>query len=270
MAEEKPPFLSRRKFVASLVTAGVGSAALGTVAYGNCFPEVCMIAKLTVAGPASWTGKSALFLSDIHYGNFFGPKEAKALQAEVAKQKPDLIILGGDLGHTPSTDLTGFFAGWKPSCPVVFAPGNHDLEIGETDSPVLRQAAAAGVTVLCNRVQTWDGLRIVGWASALRYRQDLSLLRPPEPGFTLLLAHEPDVWDRHSQANVLQLAGHTHGGQIRLFGRPVRTPPLGRKYNLGIFTAPNQRTLLVSAGLGCTALPARLHCPPEFHRLEFV
>ena len=229
-----------------------------------------MIQKASVAGPAAWAGKTVLFLSDIHYGNFFGPKEAKALQAEVAAQKPDFIILGGDLGHTPQTDLTGFFAVWAPPCPVVFAPGNHDLEIGECDSPVLIQAAAAGVTVLCNQVETWNGLRIVGVASALRYRQDLALLRRREPGFTLLLAHEPDVWDRHAEPNVLQLAGHTHGGQIRLFDRPVRLSPLGRKYVRGSFTAANQRRLIVSAGLGCTALPARFNCPPEFHRLEFV
>jgi predicted MPP superfamily phosphohydrolase len=59
------------------------------------------------------------------------------------------------------------------------------------------------------------------------------------------------------------LAGHTHGGQIRLplFG-PVALPELGRKYVEGWFRF-GRLQLYVNRGLGTVGVPIRLNCPPE-------
>jgi len=268
MPDSSVTFFSRRKFLGTLAGAAAGAVAAGALAQDGRFPSGCRLRRATIAGPAGWVGKRAVFLTDLHFGNYFGAEDAARLQALVRAQKPDLVLMGGDLADTPQTNLEAFFAAWAPACPVLFAPGNHDLWVGARESAVMRQVAEAGITVLANRAEVWNGLRFVGLPSALRAYQQRSLLDGPE--LKIVLAHEPDLWDGYTQTDLVHLAGHTHGGQICLFGHPLRLPPLGRKYRLGRFTAAGNRTLIVSAGLGCVTVPARIGCPPEIQLLEFV
>jgi predicted MPP superfamily phosphohydrolase len=61
----------------------------------------------------------------------------------------------------------------------------------------------------------------------------------------------------------LTLCGHTHGGQVRLFGySPVVPSRFGNRYAYGHVVEKN-RNLIVSAGLGCSILPVRFGSPPE-------
>ena len=231
------------------------------------FPAACLVRSWRLPGPAGWAGKRILFVSDVHYGNFFGPTEAAALNALVRRQQPDLVAMGGDLAQTPTTELGEFFARWSPGCPTIFAPGNHDQASGLGGS-VLAQARAAGLTVLCNAREAWNGISLVGLPSALRARQDLALLQAP--GLKVVLGHEPDMWDNYRQPDLIHLAGHTHGGQVRLLDRPLRLPTLGRKYPLGQYTTGRNNSLFVSAGIGCVDVDIRLNCPPEIIKIEFV
>jgi uncharacterized protein len=76
----------------------------------------------------------------------------------------------------------------------------------------------------------------------------------------ILLAHEPDVAARVPARVALQLSGHTHGGQVRLFGwSPVA--PSGKKLAYGHVRM--NCDVIVSGGLGCSYLPFRLGVPPE-------
>lgn len=259
--------ITRRKFVLTLAGAGLGGTALGWWAGNTPFPRACALRRLNVPGPAGWVGRRAIFVTDVHYGFAFGPDEAAALNRLVRAQTPDLIFMGGDLAQTPGTDLGDFFAQWSPGCPTFFAPGNHDTG-ASPDSAVVQQARAAGVIVLSNSAETWDGLTIVGLPSALRMPQRRSVLKTR--GFKIVLAHEPDAWDHHRQADLLQLSGHTHGGQIRLGGGPLLLPELGKKYPLGLYSSDAHRTLFVSAGIGCTTVKQRINCPPELVQLRFV
>jgi uncharacterized protein len=231
------------------------------------FPKACAIRRERVPAPAGWAGKCLLFISDIHYGNFFGPAETASLNTLVRAEQPDGVLLGGDLAEEPKTDLDGFFAHWNPGCPTLFSPGNHDMD-HRRESDVERQVRLHNVVLLSNAVVSWRGLTLIGLPSALRARQRLSLLQ--RPGFKLVLAHEPDTWDWSTEPDLLQLAGHTHGGQVRLFGEPLALPPLGRRYPLGRFSRPGGGQLLVSAGIGCSGVHARVNCPPEICRLDFV
>src|SRR5580693_7353490 len=105
------------------------------------------------------------------------------------------------------------------------------------------------MTVLCNAAETWNGITFIGLPSALKMRQRRSLLQAS--GLKVVLGHEPDMWDRYDQSDLWHLAGHTHGGQIRFFGRPLSLPTLGRKYPLGVFSKARNNSLIVSAGIGC-------------------
>jgi predicted MPP superfamily phosphohydrolase len=78
----------------------------------------------------------------------------------------------------------------------------------------------------------------------------------------ILLAHEPDVAMRVPSRVALQLSGHTHGGQVRLFGWSPAVPTRYVKQ----FTYGHTRTncdVVVSGGLGCSIMPFRLGVPPE-------
>jgi hypothetical protein len=99
----------------------------------------------------------------------------------------------------------------------------------------------------------------------------------------ILLAHEPDIFPQVPERVALTLSGHTHGGQVRLFGySPVVPSRFGNRYAYGHivenaaageFTederrhpplrAGAERSLIVSGGLGCAILPVRFGIPPE-------
>ena len=258
--------ISRRRFLQTLLGAGLGGAACDLLTRDTPFPRSCRTRAVTIAAPAGWAARRALFVTDIHYGNLFGPAEAAALTAMIRRERPDLVLMGGDLAQTPETDLADFFAAWAPGCPTFFSPGNHDLD-RRAAGTIVPQARAAGLMVLDNTAECWKGVTLIGLPSALRERQRLSLLAAP--GFKIVLGHEPDEWDRYRRPGLLHLAGHTHGGQVRMLGRPLRLPALGRKYPLGVF-ARDGSTLVVSAGIGYTEIPVRINCPPQLIRLQFV
>jgi predicted MPP superfamily phosphohydrolase len=134
----------------------------------------------------------------------------------------------------------------------------------------------AGFTVLHNegvRVQTETrSLWIAGCDSAWAGHADMEAAmqgrQPDEP--CLALIHEPDLaFEADSQGADLILAGHTHGGQVRL-------PLLGAPYTLRMdprisiaagFQRIGQGLLHITAGLGHT-IPLRFLCPPEVAWLE--
>jgi predicted MPP superfamily phosphohydrolase len=79
----------------------------------------------------------------------------------------------------------------------------------------------------------------------------------------ILLAHEPDIFPRVPERVSLTLSGHTHGGQIRLFGySPVVPSRYGDRYAYG-HIVENGRNIIVSGGLGCSIAPIRFGVPPE-------
>jgi uncharacterized protein len=78
----------------------------------------------------------------------------------------------------------------------------------------------------------------------------------------ILLVHEPDVAMRVPSRVALQLSGHTHGGQVRLFGwSPVVPSRYGNRLAYG--HARINCDVIVSGGLGCSIMPFRLGVPPE-------
>jgi hypothetical protein len=80
----------------------------------------------------------------------------------------------------------------------------------------------------------------------------------------ILLVHEPDIFVKVPDRVALTIAGHTHGGQIRLpFVPPLWAPSAyGARFAYGHIVEQN-RHLIVSGGLGCSQVPLRLGVPPE-------
>lgn len=84
----------------------------------------------------------------------------------------------------------------------------------------------------------------------------------------ILMAHEPDIFPNVPDRVSLTISGHTHGGQVRIFGySPVVPSRFGTRYIYG-HKIEDGRNLIVSGGLGCSSLPVRLGSPPEIVLIE--
>jgi len=91
---------------------------------------------------------------------------------------------------------------------------------------------------------------------------DATLAKVTDDAPVILLAHEPDVAMRAPARVALQLSGHTHGGQVRLFGwSPVVPSRYGNRLAYGHIRV--NCDVIVSGGLGCSIMPFRLGVPPE-------
>ncbi|MCR4419077.1 MAG: metallophosphoesterase [Clostridia bacterium] len=225
--------------------------------------------------PPGLEGLTIVHLSDLHYGfGHFRRQEAVSRLLEmVGSLRPELIVFTGDLldrTADPRLPATRPFAGLSAPLGVYAVLGNHDHRFGP--DVISRSLETSGVRVLTNRSlrleRNGTGFWLAGIDDPLTGHPDLSsaLAGVPEGEFTILLVHAPDVAPRAAQAGIdLQLSGHSHGGQIRLPGeRPVYTPPLSRRYPCGLRRVPGTDTqVYTSRGLGTTALPFRLFCPPE-------
>lgn len=228
--------------------------------------------------PGDFHGLRLVQISDLHVGTWINqPLLAEAIQA-VNQQQPDLVVMTGDFvtfeprryAPTLTTELS------KIAAPlgVVAVLGNHDHWSG---ARVVKHALCqAGITVLRNevaRLQRGEScLYLCGLDSAAAEKDDFPLLlsRLPDGAAAILLAHEPDLADESAASGrfMLQLSGHSHGGQIvlPLIGAPV-TPRLGRKYRAGLYQIDGMQHY-TNRGLGAAELHLRVNCPPEITVFE--
>jgi predicted MPP superfamily phosphohydrolase len=82
---------------------------------------------------------------------------------------------------------------------------------------------------------------------------------------TVLLSHSAEVYRAAESAGVdLLLAGHTHGGQVRLpwYGAPYTNDRLGRRFAAGMIEK-GRLQIHVGRGVGWAKFRVRLFCPPE-------
>ena len=84
----------------------------------------------------------------------------------------------------------------------------------------------------------------------------------------ILMAHEPDIFPQVPERVALTISGHTHGGQIRIFGyAPIVPSKFGSRYAYG-HIVEGGRNLIVSGGLGCSRVPVRFGSLPEIVVIE--
>jgi predicted MPP superfamily phosphohydrolase len=225
-------------------------------------------------------GLRIAFLTDLHAGSFFADRELAAIFERVVSEQPDLICFGGDLINSCGTELAIFDAALESlAAPLgVFAvPGNHDHRWHSDMGAWQDFLESRGVRVLANhgvRIEAGgDSFWLAGVDDLSEGRPDLPRAltgrRDDEP--VVLLAHEPDHFVEAARHGIdLTLSGHTHGGQIRLFGwAPMKHTRHG--WLAGEFRCDRGTSrLYVSRGIGVTILPLRIGARPELPIVRMV
>jgi len=276
---EQKSHLSRRNFLRGAGVAAAGLALYsGEIARHEISVESCTLALAKL--PEAFRGYRIVQISDIHYDEYTEPSFVRRVVAEVNRLSPDLVLMTGDyISNTPRG--TQFAAGAilrcasvlrELACPLRYAVmGNHDSILGP---PLIRAGlATASIPLLMNQhlpiERNGQRLWIAGLADPLTNVPDLNLAIPERPdGPVLLLFHEPDYADyvlAHPRGALVDamLAGHSHGGQVRLpLMGALSLPAGGRKYVEGLFRFGGTQ-MYVNRGIGTVGLPFRLNCPPE-------
>lgn len=268
-----PLSLSRRQFLAG------GSALLSAAALVDGFvvePNAIEVTRhdLSIPGlPHDLEGLRIACVTDLHLSRGVSTV-ARATLTALGRERPDVVALIGDMCNRRHDlrDLIGWTRAARGTVATVATLGNWEHHAGIDRLSAERAYDLAGTELLYNSLTrvTRRGatLALVGIDDPVEGEPDLAAAlagtRAGEP--TVWLIHGPgyvdgvarDIAPRPSAL----LAGHTHGGQIRL---PLYTPYT--PYGSGRFVAGWYRDtvapLYVSRGIGTVGIPARLFCPPE-------
>jgi len=197
----------------------------------------------------------------------------------VDELQPDLILLTGDYLNLSYLGDETAQRDFRTLASQLHAPYGVYAVRGSVDSPALTEHLFAGldIVVLENESVRLDingqEIYLVGVACSHDLsidipRLDQALKGVPPDSFKILLYHSPDIIEAASERGIdLYLAGHTHGGQIRLplYGAIATSSMYHKEYEAGLFQV-GQTYLYVSRGLGmegAAAPRARFLCRPE-------
>jgi uncharacterized protein len=267
----------------------LGLSVAGTSAYAGGIEPMGLVVTRYAPTPPGWPAGRKLtvtVIADLHAG---GPDMALPHVRRVIdtanRLQSDLVVLLGDYTawyrfktqHVPNEVWAAELARLTAPLGTWAILGNHDWwhdlagirrALADVRIPVLENDA-----VMLNAYGQRFWLAGIGDQIAIRFGHGrfrgvddlpgtLSRIGTDDP--ILLMVHEPDIFPRVPPRVALTLAGHTHGGQIRL---PLIWPLLvpsqyGARYAYG-HIVEERRHMIVSGGLGTSIIPARLGVPPE-------
>lgn len=227
---------------------------------------------LSVPGwPAELDGLRVAVIGDLHAGGpWIDLARVGSVVERVVAAEPDLVVLLGDHladvwggTHLDPEPVAQALAGLRSGgAPVVGVLGNHDWYAG--GHRVRRAFEQAGLPVLEeSAVPVLDGRLWVAGVGDLWERNPsvpAALAGIPADATVLLLTHNPDVVLDVPSSVPLVLAGHTHGGQVRILGRGVHTVSerTGNRWSSGWYPADR---LFVTPGIGSSIAPVRTVVP---------
>lgn len=266
----------------------------------NSVAAIAVLALLTFAGrnwlhttiyemqsprlPASFHGYCIVQISDLH-NHRFGRDHTHLLRS-IRQAEPDLIMITGDLiylGSWDPQDMKKLALQLGTMAPVYFVSGNHDVLRGRF-SQLVEDLESAGVHVLQAKSATLcrgtDSIVVAGIPDTQAFRRRaakggspaewesaLSELRQAAwDAYTVLLSHRPEYFSQYAALGFdLVLAGHAHGGQVRipLIGA-LYAPDQGwlPRFTSGVH-ASERTKMVVSQGLGNSWFKIRLFNRPE-------
>jgi predicted MPP superfamily phosphohydrolase len=223
--------------------------------------------------PESWRGRVAALVSDLHLGHVRNAGFARRIVASIAKWKPDMVLIAGDLYDGTAVNAERAAAPLlklRPPLGVFFVEGNHE-EFADP-AKYLEAVRGTGARVLDNEKADVDGLQIVGVpyrhaTHAGHFRSVLEAIGVDRTRASVLLTHAPDQVGVAEAAGIgLQVSGHTHLGQFVPY-----TWIASRIYRQFVYGLNRIGKMLVytSSGAGTWGPPLRLGSIPEIVLITF-
>ncbi len=263
--------VTRRRFL-----TGVG--ATGFAIAGDAFgfeAHRVLLTRHEVSIPGLPSGLDGVRLAQVSDVHFPGNRTAAGAALEhLHHERPDIVLLTGDMTESQEAmaQVRNFAGEARGRLASVALLGNWEHRVGAVGSLAQGTYRSAGVDLLVNRALDVDvggaRLTLVGLDDPVEGAPDVQTARRNVvPGSTeIWLVHAPGYLEQPPAGTrarpVLLLAGHTHGGQIRIpLLPPVKPPGAGRFVDGWYYDtfAP----LYVSRGVGTTGIRARFLCPAE-------
>ncbi|WP_277282873.1 metallophosphoesterase [Veillonella caviae] len=273
----------RRAFFRTVGTV-VPLAALGGTSYAAFTGQRDIIVTHESFGytnlPEGLKNYKIVQLSDIHVGACIDLNDLDEILRLALLEKPNRVVITGDLidkmSWLPETcERLRTFAKQIPDG-VDYILGNHEFH-HDVHRIVKDIKAKTPINVLINsNIQIMGGKQPV-YIAGVSYDNERkkenretmitkALSGIPKHAFVIFLAHHPEFFSEAIERNVpLTLSGHTHGGQIVLFGIPIT--PTGVPYVKGRYTEKNS-VCYVNNGAGHW-FPIRVNCPREITVITF-
>lgn len=254
--------------------------------------KAVMLNKITIKSnklPQSFDGFKIAHLSDIHNTDL-GNGNIDVINI-LKTQKPDIIAITGDLLDTrrPGYDISiDLIKEASKIAPCYFVPGNHEAKSSQY-IPLRSKLKSIEVEVVEDRKiqieRNGEYITLIGICDPLIKTQKLTgdsktvtnkrldNLNIDKNSYNVLLAHRPELFDIYAEHEIdLVLAGHAHGGQVRLpFIGGLYAPNQGLfpEYDSGLYTK-NDTNMVVSRGLGKSVIPLRFNNRPEVIIIELT
>lgn len=249
-----------------------------------------VINSYDIASDKIHESKKICVIGDLHSKNFF------TLVSQISEQKPDFILMAGDIFDASDTqleptlrvirDMTGI-------CPVYFAMGNHEIRLADTNSEFMEKLESTGAHIIDKEYfDISEDLRIgalyeypFGWNKGGYNTADSA----PEDvqsflndfvntdRFTLFAAHRPDSFYFGDASEVydidLVVSAHIHGGQViipffgGLYGGDQGWWP---KYYHGYYEKNNIKWLITSGLSTSKKALTRFNNPPEIMMINLI
>ncbi|MBD2307754.1 metallophosphoesterase [Chroococcidiopsis sp. FACHB-1243] len=263
--------------------------------------EVVVIPNL----PSAWEGQRVAVIGDWQVGMWLdNTLTIRRIVQQLIEERPALILIVGDFiyhaNEDPSQEISQVIELVRPlpasGIPTYAVLGNHDYALAsDKDSPdrllatkLERELETVGVQVLQNQAVTLKiprksdrssmtaetslPLYLVGIGShwADNDRPVVALTQVPDKAPRFAMMHHPDSFAKFPPNTApIAVAGHTHGGQIRLPFLPERTWLSYVKDDevyadgwIDGYGEPGNH-LYVNRGIGFSLVPIRINCPPE-------
>nr|WP_315408576.1 metallophosphoesterase [uncultured Prevotella sp.] len=267
-----------------------GCFAVGTFIYGLTYGvsniQVKHVDLYFKDLPKSFDGYRIVHVSDLHLGTFNGWR-SKILKAEmdsIEKQKANLICFTGDLQNIRPEEVEKMASLIRqPMKGTISVLGNHDYTEYIKGDAKEKTAEEARLIKAEEEILKWTLLRNQNTRITSPAKESVYVCgtendgRPPFPNysnyrkamqgvepnsFVIMLQHDPSAWKRSILPKTtaqLTLSGHTHGGQMQIFG--WRPTSIRQQEDYGLYEQ-NGRYLYITAGLG-GLVPFRLNMPNE-------
>ncbi|MBQ9244818.1 metallophosphoesterase [bacterium] len=227
---------------------------------------------------AELKGLKIVFVSDFHLKKY-QTKRFKKIINLINEQNADIVLSGGDYVALHNIDKTlsvetiaEGLSKIKSKYGFYTVLGNHDAGKAETD--ILKAFEKYSIKTLINNNVIVnigsENLYIAGVRDIQTGRPNIFKALANTGNPVIFLTHNPDIYTVIPNNVNLILAGHTHGGQVRLpfLGGIIVPSKYKNKYALGLIEEDNKK-MLVTKGIGTSVLNVRFNCKPEIVVIDF-